>query len=74
MYLVGSPSAVQRLRDLIGSREFETVLKSGGKLLVTYRSDIHDRAPHDIHPAQLLNQTLSTLATRNPAYSSNGRN
>jgi 4-amino-4-deoxy-L-arabinose transferase-like glycosyltransferase len=67
-YLVGSPSAVRRLRDLIGSREFETVLESGGKLLVTNRSALHDPG------AQLLNETLSTLTTRNSAYSSNGRN
>jgi len=37
-YLVGSQKAVQRLRDLIGAREFETVLASGGKLLDTNRS------------------------------------
>jgi 4-amino-4-deoxy-L-arabinose transferase-like glycosyltransferase len=37
-YLVGSQKAVQRLRDLIGTREFEAVLESGGKLLVTNRT------------------------------------
>lgn len=37
-YLVGSKTAIQRLGDLIGEQQFDTLLESGGKLLVTNRT------------------------------------
>jgi 4-amino-4-deoxy-L-arabinose transferase-like glycosyltransferase len=37
-YLVASKKTMQRLNDLIGAEQFETLLESGGKLLVTNRS------------------------------------
>lgn len=43
-YLVGSKKAIQRVRDLIGAERFETVLESGGKLLVTNRNDAFNAA------------------------------
>jgi len=76
-YLVGSEKAVQRLRDLIGAREFETVLESGGKLLVTN----HASAFRDADAT--LNTSLSgptkvvlapTLSAGNSQFSSNGGN
>ncbi len=75
-YLVGSQKAVQRLRDLVGAREFETVLESGGKLLVTNRtSSFKDAdAASNVSPSQQLKGVLSTLSAGNSQFSSNGRN
>jgi hypothetical protein len=76
-YLVGSQKAVQRLRDLIGAREFATVLESGGKLLVTNRAS----AFGDVDAT--LNTSLSRptravavpmLSAGNSHFFSNGRN
>jgi 4-amino-4-deoxy-L-arabinose transferase-like glycosyltransferase len=73
-YLVGSQKAVQRLRDLITAREFETVLESGGKLLVRNRtSSFKDADAASVRPpAQLFKAPLSTLSAASSKFSGNG--
>ncbi len=70
-YLVGSQKAVQRLRDLIGAGEFETVLESGGKLLVTNRTA---GALANTPPARPLKAPAFTLSAGNSSFSSNAHN
>jgi 4-amino-4-deoxy-L-arabinose transferase-like glycosyltransferase len=74
-YLVGSQKAVQRLRDLIGAREFETILESGGKLLVTNRtSSFKDvDAASNASPAQPSKESPA-FSSGQPEFSRNGRN
>jgi hypothetical protein len=76
-YLVGSEKAVQRLRDLIGAREFETILESGGKLLVTNRTSAFRDADATLNtslsrPAKVV--AAPTLSAGNSDLSSNRGN
>jgi 4-amino-4-deoxy-L-arabinose transferase-like glycosyltransferase len=72
-YLVGSQKAVQRLRDLIATREFETLLQSGGKLLVTNRrSSFTADAASVKPPALLFSPPWPTLSAASPKFSGNG--
>jgi 4-amino-4-deoxy-L-arabinose transferase-like glycosyltransferase len=75
-YLVGSQKAVQRLRDLIGAREFETVLESGGKLLVTNRASAFRDADATLNTSlsQPTKAPAPMLSAGNSALSSNGHN
>ena len=74
-YLVGSQKAVQRLRDSIGGREFETVLESGGKLLVTNRASRFEDADAASNTSPVpLNDTISTLSAGNSNIPSDGNN
>ena len=75
-YLVGSQKAVQRLRDFIGAREFETVLESGGKLLVTNRAAVFKEADAaaNTSPSPPPKPAGPTLSADNSQFSSNGRN
>jgi 4-amino-4-deoxy-L-arabinose transferase-like glycosyltransferase len=74
-YLVGSQKAVQRLRDSIGAREFETVLQSGGKLLVTNRASSSEDADAASNTSPVpRNDTISTLSAGNSKISSDGNN
>lgn len=70
-YLVGSQKAVQRLRDLLGAREFETVLESGGKLLVTNRNA---DAAVNTSLARPPTPAPFTLLASNLHFSGNGHN
>jgi len=72
-YLVGSQKAVQRLGDLIGTLEFETVLQSGGKLLVTNpMSSFKDADTTSVTPLAQLSRNL--LSTPNSKFPGNGSN
>jgi 4-amino-4-deoxy-L-arabinose transferase-like glycosyltransferase len=75
-YLVGSQRAVQRLRDLMGAREFETVLESGGKLLVTNpSSSFQDADAVSITPpVRLFEDPSSALSVAHSKSSGNGQN
>ncbi len=75
-YLVGSQKALQRLRDLIGAREFETVLESGGKLLVTNRtSSVKDAdAASNVLAELRMIRMPAALSANAPKFCPNGPN
>jgi 4-amino-4-deoxy-L-arabinose transferase-like glycosyltransferase len=75
-YLVGSEQAIQRLRELIGAEKFETVLESGGKLLVTNRAATvkEDEGGSRFSAEPRIQLAAAAPFARNASPSKNGHN